>query len=319
MKIIFDSNRNDSYSKKSKSMNNKFYESQYLAKEVFISDDKPNISKIYKAYPGLKNKPGLKQKFEIFKQGKSEALIVFPGKHRTDADYFKKGKAFKEILQKLEITVVIVNWPSYSYIPELANAQIEDLCMAEGIKTIKILGTSYGGYCALELIADIKKKRIPLRVSGLITIVSPTSFQDIRLPTKIKIQATRIAGELLKWASRLSNFKKLNSNHYPAGKVVRNGAILGKVFSRQEVFTDIPVLSITTTGLDLLLDNNKSAERMQKLFDKVEIMQVNGSSFYKGYRNSLFEKFDIQGAHEISREEGPVVRKKIIDFFSKES
>jgi hypothetical protein len=316
MKILSDSNAINTNSKKIESKNSKPCEFQFLAKEIFVRNSEPNISKIYKAYPGLKKSLGLKQKFEVFKRGKKDALIVFPGKHRTDAEYFKRGKVFKEIMQKLECAVIIVNWPSYSYIPELTNAQIEDLCAAEGIKMIKILGTSYGGYCALELIADIKKKRIPLDISGLITIVSPASFQDIRLPTKVKIQGTRIAGIFLKLMSTLSNFSQLNLNRNYVEKIARNGTILGKPFSRQELFTEIPVLSITTSGLDLLLDNNKSAERLRKLFDKVEIMQVKGSSFFKGYRKSLYKKFDIQGAHEISREDGPMVRKKIIDFLS---
>lgn len=284
--------------------------------EVIVDNSLPRVSQLLRYYPHLKRFTGLKQKLDIFKRGNTNAIVIFPGKSRCDSENLKKSKTFKEIFNAFDSTIIIVNWPDYAYIPEFSYAQIEDFCISEGITSIKILSTSYGGYCALELIADIKKNNLPIKISGLITIVSPFTFKDIRLITRFKIQATRMCGEFIKQSLLFYNPKKFFKKGKNTKRLSRKGSLIGSAFNKDEIFSSIPVLAITTKGFDIFVDNYKAAKKFKKLFNKTEIMQVVGSSFYKGFNKSPFKMVNIAGAHIISGKDIRLVQDKIIQFFN---
>jgi len=301
-----------------------------VKKDVIVPDTGPNMTRIQSQHPTLKEHPDIKHTFEVFNHGKNEATIIIPGLNQEDVERFRRGRMFGQIIEQLDDTVILFNWPLYTYMPEYTAAQLEDLCLQEGISKVKLIGASYGGHVALELLADIKRNGISIEPTGLITIVSPVDAEDLRVGPKLAKGVTPILQviEMKRALLARGNIEKELKHAQRRSTVVRVSAFKDKPYTREEMPNNIPILAITTQGEpllgerggpptpDLLVKNQQAASKLERLFDKVEIMQVRGGSLVSKRRKSLSGSFNLPGAHTIVAADVPRVHNRIMEFLS---
>ncbi len=299
-------------------------------KDVVVPDTGPNMARIQLQYPTLKELPDIKHTFEVFNPGKSEATIVIPGLNQEDVGRFRVGRMFRQIVEELDDTVVLFNWPLYTYIPEYTAAQLEDLCLQEGIERVKLIGASYGGHVALELLADIKRNDVPIEPTGLITIVSPVDAEDLQVGPKLAMMTAPLLQKIGVGRVLLArgNVEKKLKHAYRRSSVVRVSAFRGRSYTRDELPNSIPVLAVITQGEplfgerggpptpDLLVRNQQAGRKLESLFDNVDLMQVRGRSLVSKKRRSLSGSFNLPGAHAITASDVPKVHDRIMSFLS---
>jgi len=302
----------------------------FVRKDLILPDTGPNMTRIQSQYPVLKEHQDIKHNFEVFNPGKDEATIVVPGLNQEDVKRFRRGRMFRQIVKELDDTVILFNWPLYTHIPEYTAAQLEDLCLQEGISEVKLIGVSYGGHVALELLADIKRNNIPVEPTGLITIVSPVDAEDLQVGPKLAkrvgpmLQTIEMGRVLLTRGNIEDKLKHARRR----SAIVRVSAFEDKPYTREEMPNNIPVLAITTQGEpllgerggpstpDLLVKNQQAASKLERLFDNVEVMQVGGRSLVSRKRRSLSGSLNLPGAHAIVAADVPMVHNRVMEFLS---
>ena len=301
-----------------------------VKKDVIVPDTGPNMTRMHSEHPMLREHPDIKHTFEVFNPGKDEATIVIPGLNQEDVDRFRRGRMFGQIVDELDDTVVLFNWPLYTYIPEYTAAQLEDLCLQEGIERIKLIGASYGGHVALELLADIKRNDIPIEPTGLITIVSPVDAEDLQIGPKLAMKAAPLLQKIEMGRVLLArgNVEKKLEHALKRSSVTRVSAFKGKPYTREELPNSVPILAVTTQGEpllgekggpptpDLLVRNQQAGRKLERLFDNVDLMQVRGKSLVSERRGSLSGSFNLPGAHAIMTSDVPKVHDRIMGFLS---
>lgn len=301
-----------------------------VKKNVILPDTGPNMTRIQSQYPTLKEHQDIKHTFEVFNPGKNEATIVVPGLNQEDVERFRRGRIFRQIVEELDDTVILFNWPPYTHMPEYTAAQLEDLCLQEGISKVKLIGASYGGHVALELLADIKENNIPVEPTGLVTIVSPVDAEDLRVGPKLAKRVAPVlqAIEMKRVLLARGNVEEKLKHARRRSAVVRVSALKDKPYTREEMPNNIPVLAITTQGEpllgerggpptpDLLVKNQQAASKLERLFDNVEVMQARGRSLVSRRRKSLSGSLNLPGAHAIVAADVPMVHDRIMEFLS---
>jgi pimeloyl-ACP methyl ester carboxylesterase len=288
------------------------------------------MTRIQSQYPTLEKHPDIKHTFEVFNPGRNEATIVIPGLNQEDVERFRRGRMFGQIVEELDDTVILFNWPLYTYMPEYTAAQLEDLCLQEGISKVKLIGASYGGHVALELVADIERNGTPIELTGLITIVSPVDAEDLRVGLKLEKRVAPMlqAVEMTRVLLARGNVEEKLKHARRRSAVVRVSAFKNKPYTREEMPNNVPVLAITTQGEplwgekggpptpDLLVKNQQAASKLERLFDNVEIMQVRGRSLVSKGRRSLSGSLNLPGAHAIVAADVPMINDRIMEFLS---
>jgi len=264
----------------------------------------PHVLKILAKYPKL-NLRLTEQKFYIYNKNYKQGLIIFCGKDKKNVTYFKKSSTFKSLTDNLKQVCILVNLPKHAHIPELSSAYIEDLCLAEGIISINIIGISYGGYCALELIADIKKNSVPIKVKKLVHIVAPVCLKDLRPHIRTLIIIPRLIGRLLRWKTQ--KFSMRNFDHKFE---------LARSIGREEIHSNISVLSVRTGGFDPFIKKKHLSTKLNLLFNKIEVLELRGEPFFRTYSKSLLKKFNFQGAHGIYHEDLGTLRDRLLLFLN---
>lgn len=301
-----------------------------MKKDVIVPDTGPNMTRIQTEHPVLREHPDIKHTFEVFNPGKEEATIVVPGLNQEDVDRFRRGLMFRQIVKELDDTVVLFNWSTYTHIPEYTAAQLEDLCLQEGISKVKIIGASYGGHVALELLADIKENDVPVEPTGLVTIVSPVDAEDLQPgPRLIKKAAPLLQSIGMKRVLLArGNVEEKLKHARKRSAVARVSAFRDEPYTREEMPSNVPVLAITTQGEpllgerggpptpDLLVKNQQAAKKLERLFDNVEIMRVRGRSLVSKRRKTLSGSLNLPGAHAIVAADVPMVHNRIMEFLS---
>jgi len=301
-----------------------------VKKDVVVPDTGPNMTRIQSEHTALREHPDIKHTFEVFNPGKSEATIVVPGLNQEDVDRFRRGRMFNQIVEELDDTVVLFNWPLYTYIPEYTAAQLEDLCLQEGIARVKLIGASYGGHVALELLADIKRNGIPIEPTGLVTIVSPVDAEDLRVGPKLvkKVAPLLQAIEMKRALLARGNVEEKLKHAHKRSVVTRVSVFKDRPYAREELPNNVPILAITTQGEpllgerggpptpDLLVKNQQAARKLEGLFDDVEVMRVRGRSLVSKRRKSLSGSLNLPGAHAIVAADVSRVHDRIMNFLS---
>ncbi len=261
------------------------------------------------------------QTFEIYNPNRPKSVIFFRGLYQKGAEQYKAGSFFHSIVDVPGHTVVFINWPSYDYIPELSAAQLEDLCITFDITRPILLGSSYGGYAALDFIADIKRNKVPLNPIGLITLMSPVSAENLTIPRKLLKSLSHIGIGLIDLQSKITK-KRLSSNR---SDLARRKSMRNHPFSKEELI-DMPVLAVATHGEpllgrklrwlpdtpDLTINNKKAALDLQGLFTDVKILEVEGSPLL--FIKDKVLRINSLGAHTITPESWPLVIKTVTDF-----
>lgn len=289
-----------------------------------------NVQRFLRANPVLTRYPDIRQTFEIYNPGHPDTNIVIRGLYQRDIDKYRQGSFFKGIIDIPKRSTILVNWPSHHFnLPYMA-AQLEDLYQTQNIKTIKLLGSSYGGYVALEVLSDMKKHSSPVKPTGLITIMSSVSAETLSIMRKY---TRSVVAPLTMTVNRFKE-KYLGSLNEKTSirqsELERLRAIRTKQLTKEDLPSDIPVLSFITSGQplfgknlpwlpntpDFRVNSRSAANKLSGMFDHIEIVEVEGSAFILRKKDSLIPRINGIGAHRITHESWKLIQDKIIAFLS---
>ncbi len=147
--------------------------------EALIRDPKKG-----QAYEGLLKRP---YEFSVLHPKRKTGILVLPafGGHTAGVPL-----DFEGIAERYDATIVTSQHPTWTFSPEFAVAQFEDLMEEQGFEGVVLIGPSLGGTLGLEILRDYKRKGdFPFEAKALVTIGSPTCRADLKPSVRIKLKA----------------------------------------------------------------------------------------------------------------------------------
>jgi pimeloyl-ACP methyl ester carboxylesterase len=223
-------------------------------------------------YEGLLQRP---YEFTINNPSKKTGILVLPafGGHTQGIPL-----DFDSYSEKYDATIVTTQHPTWTFSPEFAIAQFEDLIEEQGFDDVVFIGPSLGGTLGIELLRDYKKKNdFPFEVKALVTIGSPTCRADLKPSFRARLKAAEalrpaiVHGlKLRRLPSEVTGFDAtgaVQSDEEFHGQIARASALLQKP-RRKEEYPDIPVLSLTLPpGKDQIV-KDRARHRIEELFPR---------------------------------------------------
>jgi len=223
-----------------------------------------------KAFEGLAQRP---YEFSLFNPGEKTGILILPafGGHTGGI-----GLNFNHISQRYNATIVTTQHPPWTFHPDFAIAQFEDLMEEQEFKDVVLVGPSLGGSLGLAILRDYQQRHgFPFEVKGLVTLGTPTCRADLKpavlakLTAAIGLRRTIVAGRKLQRSpEKVLRHDATGAEQTDAefhGQIARAWALLRRLLKKGE-YPNIPVLALTLPpGKDQTVKDS-ARERIKELF-----------------------------------------------------
>lgn len=207
-------------------------------------------------------------------KGRENIILVFPGYKEKHVSTFMQGHTIQNLVKKLDYTIGFVPWINTIHIEELVACAVADWIKQNKFKSIKLIGTSYGGYFALKLashLLKLKTEGFSIPIKTIVAIVSPLSKNCVK-------RAIWLDPELLVGMGHLAVsavVKKLTGRQLPEPSIikgkrshaVRLRTISKNPFKKGEFPKNLPIFYFTTDisgNVDRLVNQPLSIEKLKE-------------------------------------------------------